>query len=110
MMNAVAGATYVVHIASPIALQNATLEEYVGPAVAGTKAIVNACAANGVRRCVITSSIASIQSVPEAQRPAVFNESHWSDPERPEGMSNYAKSKTLAEKAAWDYQASLPED
>ena len=103
MMSAVQGATYVVHIASPIALQNASLEEYVGPAVAGTTAIVKACAQNGVRRCVITSSIASIQSVPEAVRPAVFNESHWSDVDRPEGMSHYAKSKTLAEKAAWDF-------
>jgi nucleoside-diphosphate-sugar epimerase len=40
----------------------------------------------------------------------VFNEGHWSDPDRPKGMSAYAKSKVMAEKAAWDYVDSLPED
>jgi nucleoside-diphosphate-sugar epimerase len=34
----------------------------------------------------------------------------WSDPDRPEGMNTYNKSKLLAEKAAWEYMDSLPED
>ena len=33
----------------------------------------------------------------------------WSNPDRPEGLGAYFKSKTLAEKAAWDFQAALPE-
>ena len=47
-----------------------------------------------------------------ADRPAgrLFNESHWSNPDRAEVMSNYNISKTLAEKAAWDFVAALPED
>jgi len=47
-----------------------------------------------------------------ADKPAdcTYNESHWSNPDRPEGMPAYFKSKYLAEKAAWDFQAALPED
>lgn len=39
-----------------------------------------------------------------------YDESSWSNPDRPEGLGGYPKSKTLAERAAWDYQQSLPED
>ena len=48
----------------------------------------------------------------QADKPAnrTFNESHWSNPDRPEGMGAYFKSKALAEKAAWDFQAALPAD
>ena len=40
----------------------------------------------------------------------IFNESHWSNPDRPEGIQPYAKSKVLAERTAWDFVAALPED
>lgn len=82
------------------------------PAVNGTNFVMKACQAAGVRRCVVTSSCASIMNTAAADRPAnhTFDESHWSNPDRPEGMSNYPKSKVLAEKAAWDFQAALPED
>jgi len=48
----------------------------------------------------------------EADKPAnlTYNESHWSNPDRPEGLKPYFKSKTLAEKGAWDFVAALPED
>ena len=84
----------------------------VKPAVNGTLAVMKACSAAGVKRCVITSSIAACQHLASDDKPAdrTFNEGHWSNPDRPEGLGLYVKSKTLAEKAAWDYQASLPED
>ena len=111
MIDAVAGATYVVHIASPFFF-GGTEEEVITPAVNGTLACMRACEAAGVRRCVITSSVASVMNMAEADKPAdrTFDESHWSNPDRPEPMSNYPKSKTLAEKAAWDFVAALPED
>jgi len=58
-----------------------------------------------VRRIVITSSVAAVQNMAAADKPPtrVFNESHWSNPDRPEGLGNYPKSKTLAERAAWDF-------
>ena len=83
----------------------------VKPAVEGTMAVMKACSAAGVKRCVITSSISACQNPAEADKPAdrIYNEGHWSNPDRPEGLGLYHVSKTKAERAAWDYQASLPE-
>lgn len=55
--------------------------------------------------------MASVQNLAAADKPAdrTYNESHWSNPDRPEGLSAYPKSKVLAEKAAWDFLAALPE-
>ena len=70
-------------------------------------AVVNACKAHGVKRCVITSSCAANKfgySMDDPERPSdnVFDESHWTKVEA-EGIHPYIKSKTLAEKAAWDF-------
>ena len=73
-------------------------------------AVMYACKASSVKRCVVTSSVAAIKSgFREDQLPAgnTFDESHWAKLDNP--MHPYAKSKTLAEKAAWDFWASLPE-
>merc|ERR1712216_1018395 len=32
-----------------------------------------------------------------------YDETCWSNPDRPEGMGDYVRSKTLAERAAWDF-------
>ena len=110
MIDAIAGSTYVVHLASPF-FMGGDEAALITPAVNGTLAAMKACKAAGVRRCVITSSVASVQNPAQADKPAnrTYDESHWSNPDRPEGLSNYPKSKTLAEKAAWDFQAALPE-
>ena len=73
---------------------------------------MRACQQGGVRRCVVTSSGYAVFEPAEADKPAdgIFNESHWSNPDREGGMQPYPKSKVLAEKAAWDFQAALPED
>ena len=44
-----------------------------------------------------------------ANKPEVFDESHWSDVNWP-NISAYEKSKTLAERAAWDFVAAQPEN
>ena len=110
---ALAGSTFVVHTASPFVLSNPDDENtLVKPAVEGTTAVVKACKTHGVQRCVITSSIAAIRDQRPENWPAdnTFDESFWSDtsPENTR-LTHYNKSKTLAERAAWDYQASLPE-
>ena len=97
------------HVASPISGPLSTAEDY-KPAVDGTMAVVRACAEHGIRRCVITSSIAACCNMLQADKPDLVNESHWSVVEGNDKISEYAKSKTLAEKAAWDFHASLPED
>ena len=67
---------------------------------------MKACTKHKVKRVVITSSVAAIALTSKANRPPTgtrWTESNWSEPDRPEGMHGYPKSKTLAEKAAWDY-------
>ena len=86
--------------------------DLIRPAVDGTLSALRACRKHKVKRVVVTSSVAAIEDTHPDKSPEddTWNESHWSDPDRPEGMSAYAKSKVLAEKAAWEYQASIPED
>lgn len=63
---AIAGSTYVVHTASPFFFPEND-EDVIKPAVEGTMAVMHACSASGgVKRCVITSSIAAISSVAKA--------------------------------------------
>jgi len=108
-MDAIAGSTYVVHVASPF-FYGDDEEALVKPAVEGTMSVLKACKAHKVKRCVVTSSCLSVFMVSEASRPAdgVFTEAHWSEENRPEGIDNYSKSKILAEKAAWKFVEDLP--
>ena len=80
LASAVAGSTFVVHVASPIAVF-ATEDEYIRPAVDGTLGVLRACKVNGVRRCVITSSVAACMKPSEADMPAngIIDESVWSE-------------------------------
>lgn len=103
LVSVCAGATYVVHTASPFSFSG----DCTGPAVAGTNAIMKACTEHGVKRLVMTSSSVAIQCVANEDKPKQgeeYDESYWSNPDRPQGLMDYFKSKTLAEKAAWDFQ------
>mgnify|MGYP003305289186 CR=1 FL=1 len=53
-----------------------------------------------VKKVVLTSSVAAIFET--GIEKVDYDENDWSDPDNPK-ISNYAKSKTLAEKAAWDF-------
>lgn len=77
----------------------------------GTLAVMKAARASGVKRVVVTSSIASISNIKEENAPDddVFNESHWTELDAP-STNAYCKSKTLAERAAWEYLEKLPEN
>ena len=113
MANAIVGSTFVVHTASPFVLQNPPdADTLIRPAVEGTTAVLNACKTNNVQKLVITSSIAAIRDQLPANWPAdnTFDETFWSDtsPENTK-ITHYNKSKTLAEKAAWDFREALPE-
>jgi len=85
----------------------------VEPAVQGTLGALRAAAKHGVKRVVVTSSFAAV-SVGVKPPPAVYDESTWSNVEMMTKMGvklqgGYLLSKTLAEKAAWDFQATLKE-
>ncbi|MGA2420826.1 MAG: aldehyde reductase [Candidatus Acidiferrum sp.] len=102
--DAVAGCDYVLHVASPLPPGVPKHEdELIVPAREGTLRVLRAARGAGVKRVVVTSSFAAIgYGRPEQQRP--FNETDWTDPNGA-GVTAYAKSKTLAERAAWDFIA-----
>lgn len=105
---AVAGCTFVEHVASPFPAKSPEDEqELVRPAVQGTLRVLRAAAAAGsVQRVVLTSSVAAIAYGHDRPESYVFTEDDWSVPERCEA---YQKSKTLAERAAWDFVNNTPE-
>ncbi|WP_246023649.1 NAD-dependent epimerase/dehydratase family protein [Nocardia yunnanensis] len=101
---AVAGCRYVLHTASPFPAGTPKHEdELVRPAVDGTLRVLRAAAASGVERVVVTSSIAAVQ-VGNSGR--LLTEADWSDVAV---CDAYEKSKTLAERAAWDFAAEHPD-
>jgi len=103
MEKAIAGATYLIHIASPVYFNNQTVEELTEPAVQGTLSALRAAKKHGVKRVVITSSIAAI-SMKLDPVPDPITEEYWSDIDKmTEVGDGYHLSKTLAEKAAWDF-------
>lgn len=105
MLDAVVGAEIVIHTASPFPIDEPIDEqEVIRPAVNGTLAIMRACQTHKVKRVVITSSLMAVMyPLPEdIPRDWNFTEAHWSASEG-NHMSAYTKSKTLAEKAAWDF-------
>jgi len=101
---AVAGCTYVLHVASPITLKVPKDEnEMIVPARDGAVRVLRASSRAGVKRVVLTSSVAAIAyGVP---RDHAFNEDDWSNTNG-RGLDPYMKSKTIAERAAWDFIAS----
>ncbi|MGI9365815.1 MAG: SDR family oxidoreductase [Rhizobiaceae bacterium] len=91
------------HTASPVPTGVPDNEDdVVRPAVNGTLRALRAAAHNNVKRVVLTSSIAAVAYRADLPQGAVFDESHWSDIDHPTCLP-YAKSKTLAERAAWDF-------
>ena len=99
---AVAGCEFVLHVASPFPPSVPKHEdELIVPAREGALRVLRAARDAGVKRVVLTSSFAAIgYGRPEQSTP--FNETDWTDPNGG-GVSAYAKSKTLAERAAWDF-------
>jgi dihydroflavonol-4-reductase len=99
---AVAGCDYVLHVASPFPpRQPKDPDELIAPAREGTLRILRASLASGVRRVVVTSSVAAIRNPGGAARSRPLNEADWTDPDNP-SLNPYARSKTIAARAAWD--------
>jgi dihydroflavonol-4-reductase len=99
------GVDYIMHVASPFPRKlPKNDDEIVVPAVNGTLNILKAASANKVKRVVITSSSTAITyGKSKAERNSTFNEMHWTDPENRKDTTPYFRSKTIAEKSAWDF-------
>ena len=99
---AVAGCDYVLHVASPFPQTMPDNEDdLIVPAREGALRVLRAASDTGVKRVVLTSSFAAI-GYGHAHPHQLYTEETWSNPSGP-GITAYAKSKTLAEYAAWDF-------
>jgi nucleoside-diphosphate-sugar epimerase len=99
---AVAGCAFVLHVASPFpAGVPKDEDDLIRPAREGALRVLRAARDAGVRRVVLTSSFAAIGygKMPPGGQP--YTEESWTDPTGK--VSAYVKSKTLAERAAWDF-------
>ncbi len=102
---AVAGCDYVLHVASPFPDTVPKDEnELIAPARDGAVRVLRAARDAGVKRVVLTSSFAAIGYGARKDRTGIFTEADWTDPNAAD-VQAYTKSKTLAERAAWDFMA-----
>lgn len=98
---AVSGAEHVLHTASPYVLDAADPQrDLVDPAVLGTTSVLEACRGAGVRRVVLTSSMAAITDEPDESH--VLTEADWNTRSSLD-RNPYYYSKVMAERAAWRF-------
>lgn len=99
---AMSGVDYVLHVASPISPEGVKrADDYVRPAVDGAIRALRAAVKAGVKRVVLTSSCAACAPA-DTKSDTLSDETVWSDP-KAQANDWYRLSKTLAEKAAWDF-------
>nr|WP_299415417.1 aldehyde reductase [uncultured Emticicia sp.] len=98
---AMEGCDFVLHVASPFIVKAPKDEnDLIKPAVEGTLRALKAAKKAGVKRVILTSSTASMQG---GQYGVVkLNQDSWTDINE-KSVTAYFKSKTLAEKAAWEF-------
>ncbi|WP_269225059.1 SDR family oxidoreductase [Flavobacterium eburneipallidum] len=93
---------YVLSVASPVFLENPKDEkEAIKPAVEGVLRILKHANKAGVKRVIMTSNFGAV-GFSQTDKNRVTTEDNWTDVNL-KGLSVYEKSKTLAEKAAWEY-------
>lgn len=98
---AVAGCTYVLHVASPFPITQPDMATIVATARDGALRVLRAAASAGVQRVVLTSSTVAIMY---AGKPKghIYTEADWTDTSNA-AITPYMASKTLAEQAAWAF-------
>ena len=95
------GCDSILHVASPVpVVQPEDEDEVIIPARTGSLNVLKAATANGIKLVVLTSSVAAVMSGNRDR--GTFTDQDWTDLSRTD-LSPYVKSKTVAEKAAWEY-------
>jgi dihydroflavonol-4-reductase len=108
---ALSGVDVLMHTASPFPIASPKDEnELIRPAVDGTLRALTAAKSAGVKRVILTSSVAAIYGCDLPAGKSEYDETLWTDVNHPIGSVAYTKSKTLAERAAWDFIRSEASD
>ena len=98
---AIEGVDVLMHTASPFPLSAPkNPDDVIRPAVDGALRALRAARDAGVSNVVFTSS--SVAVADAVREKELYDEADWTDPEKP-GLAPYARSKTLAEQAAWNF-------
>jgi dihydroflavonol-4-reductase len=101
--DAMTGCRYVMHVASSMAAAGSKGVDLLTSAREGTLRVLNAASAAGVERVVLTSSSYAVQnSAIWTSSKSLADEQTWTNLDQ-KGFSDYAGSKVLAERAAWDF-------
>ena len=82
-------ATILLHVASPIALENHNEDFFVKPAVAGVNRALTFAKKHNIKKVVLTSSVAAIFD--SMEKKSYYDESDWSDPENPRNKPLFKK-------------------
>ena len=107
--DAVRGCRFVLHMASPLPSRPPKHEdELIVPARDGALRVLRAASAGGVERVVMTSSVAAVVYGHARDGSRTYDERDWS--QLGDEVGAYEKSKTIAERAAWDLVEALPAD
>jgi dihydroflavonol-4-reductase len=106
--DAVEGCRYVMHVASPLPRGVVKDEnELIVPARDGALRVLRAAKDAGVARVVLTSSLSAV--IYGNDRSRLFTEADWSNLDG-QRIGAYDKSKTISERASWEYVASVKDD
>ena len=102
---AAAGCGYVLHVASPFPpKQPRDPDELIVPARDGALRVLRAALDAGAERIVLTSSVAAVRGSGPPLNGSAYTEEDWTDGDDT-SLTPYTRSKTIAERAAWDLAA-----
>ena len=107
--DALQGCDVLIHTASPFPLtEPKDPQDLIRPAVDGTLRAMRAAKDAGIKRVILTSSCAAIYKQADKPKMQPSDETYWTTPDD-QSVGAYEASKTLAEKAAWDFVAENPD-
>ncbi|MDZ7685481.1 MAG: NAD-dependent epimerase/dehydratase family protein [Gammaproteobacteria bacterium] len=100
-LTATEGCDGILHVASPVpVVQPKDADEVIRPARQGTLNVLTAAREHGIERIVLTSSTAAVMS--SNRTSGAYTSEDWTDLTRSD-LSPYIRSKTEAERAAWEF-------
>lgn len=101
------GAGTVMHVAAMVyAREPKNPQDVIRPAVDGTARVLRFAEQAGIRRVIMTSSIATVgYGDPSLKGTVRLDESNWTDVDGLDGSWSYAEGKSRAERFAWDFTA-----